>query len=61
MLSFAVIDIGLYLDAYPECQEAISYRMKLMEMYEETKDDGYRTVCDKAVSYAVETQMKSYN
>ncbi len=33
----------------------------LMEMYEETKDDGYRTVCDKAVSYAVETQMKSYN
>ena len=33
----------------------------LMEMYEETKDEGYRMVCDKAVSYAMETQMKSYN
>lgn len=52
MLSFAVIDIGLYLDAYPENQEAMTYRMKLIEMYEEAKcayekEFGPLTMCSE--------------
>lgn len=38
MLSFAVIEISLYLDAYPDNQEALNYRCQLIEMYEKERE-----------------------
>ncbi|MBR3840840.1 MAG: spore coat protein CotJB [Erysipelotrichales bacterium] len=52
MLSFAVIEISLYLDAYPDCQEALGYRNQLLEMYEKeramyVKEYGPLSICDE--------------
>jgi len=33
----------------------------LMEIYEETNDDSYKEICDRAMKYALNNQMKSYN
>ena len=33
----------------------------LMELYEETKDNGYKEASDRAVEYSLKTQMKIYN
>lgn len=52
MLSFAVIEISLYLDAYPDAQEAVGYRNQLLEMYEKeramyVKEYGPLSICDE--------------
>jgi len=33
----------------------------LMELYDKTKAPGYKEICDKAVNYTLNTQMKTYN
>ena len=52
MLSFAVIEISLYLDAYSDAQEAVGYRNQLLEMYEKeramyVKEYGPLSICDE--------------
>ena len=34
MIDFALIDVGLYLDAYPSCKKALEYFQQLEEMRE---------------------------
>ena len=51
MLSFAMVDMALYVDAYPDSKEARTYRNQLLEMYnnERTmyeKEFGPLSICD---------------
>lgn len=34
MIDFAMIDVGLYLDAYPNCKKALEYFRQLKDMRE---------------------------
>ena len=39
MLDFALEEIAMYLDAYPDSKEALAYRNQLVEMYEHEREE----------------------
>ena len=51
MLTFAVEEISMYLDAYPDSKDALMYRNQLVEMYEKeramyVREFGPLSICD---------------